>query len=169
MRLAAVKNSFITRRDSNAAITAMIRLDPDSDGRDASFEVSFYDGRRPREENLATRKIGMTVFHRVKNEYVKSCQNCENCLVKFFPHQEYDSLKYAHLRWIEYTGSTASTQMIRGWLDYCLKTMPHALQEGHHVDPHDSLIFNGTDTDGDLRRVSGIETQNQPYATLSYC
>ena len=169
MRLAAVKNSLNTRRESNGVITAMIRLDPDSDSRDASFEVLFYEGRRPREEDLTTRKIGMTVFRRVKNQHVKSCQNCENCLVKFFPHQKYDSLKYAHFRWIEYTGSTTSTQMIRGWLDYCLKNHASCTIGGPPRRPTQLLDLNGADPDGDLRLVSGLETQSQPYATLSYC
>ena len=169
MSRTAVKKSLSSRRDDKGVVSAMIRLYPYSRGRDASFDLLLYQGKRPREENLSKQVIGWIEINRVKNQDIMSCQICEHCLESRSPYKKYNTLQYAHYRWTEYTGSTTSAQMIRTWLDSCLKDHASCITEWPLQTPTRLLDVGGSVLEGDTRLVAGLETQGQPYATLSYC
>ena len=166
---AVVKNSLNSRSEGNAMVFAMITLIPEERGRDCSFELILYRGRRPWQRDLSQEKIRRVDLHRVKNQEVMDCQNCKSCFDSFSPFQKNHGQQYAHYRWVEYTGSTTSTQMMRTWLDSCLKCHDVCTVEGLPQRPTRLLDLGGPALEGDIRLIPGSEAQSQSYATLSYC
>ncbi|KAG8531144.1 uncharacterized protein KY384_004502 [Bacidia gigantensis] len=111
------------------------------------------------------------VLKRSTNDRFISCLNCEYCLLQRTGRKpQWDLNKeLTHYRWVGYTGSDTSMQMLKGWLNECV-IEHHACNASTEPEkPTRLLDLGGVGVTGSIRLVPGVEASSQCYATLSYC